>query len=300
MQGSGSKASTQSPPKPSAPTKFIPPFSAALEKILSAAVVGSGALAHFHPGKLTHVFYAITTIYAYVFATRIPRILPPTVARYLHPLLIAYGWATAIFGLFGAARGQGLFLTLREYLVPGGPMSAAGNHVLFWLEPSIITFAFGLYARRKLLFENALPILGGAATSTLMGIFSLALIGRVLGASRTVKLALLPRATAALAVVQAGMIGANAPLTAVNCCYMGIFGANFGVMMLNGLRIVDPVARGVATGGGGLALASAALSTLDPAAFPFGALGMSLTSTFATICFCVPQFSAAVKYVAGL
>jgi putative effector of murein hydrolase len=300
MQGSGSKPSTQSPPKSSEPTKFTPPFSAALEKILSAAVIGSGALAYFHPGKLTHVFYAIATIYSYVFATRIPRFLPPLVIRFLHPLLIAFSWAIAIFGLFGAARGQGLFPTLKEYLVPGGPMSAAGNHVLFWLEPSIITFAFSLYARRKLLFENALPILGGAISSTLIGIFSMALLGRVLGASRPVKLALLPRATAALAVVQAGMIGANAPLTAVNCCYMGIFCANFGVMMLNGLGIVDPIARGVATGCGGLALASAALSTLDPPAFPFGALGMSLTSSFATVCFCVPQFTAAVKFVAGL
>lgn len=179
-------------------------------------------------------------------------------------------------------------------------MSAAGNHVLFWLEPSIITFAFGLYARRQLLFENALPILAGAATSTVVGIFTMALIGRLFQASNQVKLALLPRATAALAVVQAGTIGANAPLTAVNCCYTGIFGANFGIFMLNGLRIVDPIARGVATGGGALALASAALSTLDPAAFPFGGLGMSLTSSMATICFCVPQFTAAVKFVAGL
>jgi putative effector of murein hydrolase len=268
---------------------------------MTTAVIGSGALAYHRPGKLNHVFYAITTIYSYVFGTRIPRFFHPTIRRFLHPLIISFAWSCAILGVFGASQGQNLFPVLREYLVPGGPpMSAAGNHVLFWLEPSIITFAFGLYARRQLLFDNALPILAGAATSTFSGIFTMALLGRLFQASPLVRLALLPRATAALAVVQAGTIGANAPLTAVNCCYAGIYGANFGIFLLNGLNIVDPIARGVATGGGALALASAALSTLDPAAFPFGALGMSLTSSMATVAFCIPQFTSLVKCVAGL
>ena len=268
---------------------------------MTAAVVGSGALALFRPGKPTHVFYAITTIYSYVFSTRIPRVMHPTLRRFLHPLLLSFAWSTVVLGTFAALRGQSLFPVLREYLVPGGPpTSAAGNHVLFWLEPCIITFAFGLHERRRLLFDNALPILAGAATSTVGGIFSMALLGRVLGAPTLVRMALLPRATAALAMVQAGIIGANAPLTAVNCCYMGIFGANFGIFLLNGFRILDPIARGVATGGSALALAAAALSTVDPAAFPFGALGMSLTSSMATVLYCIPQFTAAVKYVAGV
>ena len=293
-------APSKEQPASAAPTKFQPPFSEDLEKLFTAAVLGSGAVALAEP-RFRHAFYSITTIYSYVFSTRLPRMLPPAVARYWHPLLTSFSWSSVILGAYSALRGNAFFQVLRDYFVPGGPpLSAAGNYVLFWLEPSIITFGFGLFARKKLLFANAVPILCGALTSTVIGILTMATLGRVLGLHTEGKLALLPRATAALAVVQAGTIGANQPLTAVNCCYTGIFGANFGIFMLNGLRIIDPIARGVATGGGGLALATAALSTLDPMAFPFGALGMSLTSAMATILFCIPQWTDLVFKVAGI
>eukprot|EP00293_Proteomonas_sulcata_P014446 CAMPEP_0184308884 /NCGR_PEP_ID=MMETSP1049-20130417/17216_1 /TAXON_ID=77928 /ORGANISM="Proteomonas sulcata, Strain CCMP704" /LENGTH=113 /DNA_ID=CAMNT_0026621657 /DNA_START=46 /DNA_END=387 /DNA_ORIENTATION=+ len=112
-------------------------------------------------------------------------------------------------------------------------------------------------------------------------------------------MALLPRATTALAVVQAAIIGASTALTTVNCCLAGILGANFGPAFMDATQIDNPIARGCATGGGGLAVGAAALATSDPASFPFGALGMSLTSTFGTLLFTIPQFTEIVLKVMG-
>jgi len=131
---------------------------------------------------------------------------------------------------YGVLRGMSLCDVLARYTVGGGsPTSAAGNLILFFLEPAIISFSFGaarsqprkshprryqelplngglpagLYARRKLLVENALAIMGGAFTAAFFGIFVSAGLCRVFNPPRQLKLALIPRATAALAVVQA-------------------------------------------------------------------------------------------------
>lgn len=190
---------------------------------------------------------------------------------------------------------------LGEYLVPGADWNgAAGNLIMFFLEPAIISFSFGLFARKQLLWENAAAILGGAFCAAFAGILTLAGSARLVGVPRALSLALMPRATAALAVVQADMIGASAALTTVHCCLIGVFGANFGGSIMDALGLTSPISRGVAQGGAGLAVGSAALAQNDPSAFPFGTLTMSLASTIATVLFSMPSFQRLVFWVAGL
>ena len=40
---------------------------------------------------------------------------------------------------------------------------------MFFLEPAIVSFAFGLYERKQLLKENAAAILSGSLPSALLG-----------------------------------------------------------------------------------------------------------------------------------
>jgi putative effector of murein hydrolase len=188
-----------------------------------------------------------------------------------------------------------------EYLQPGGPWSeSAGNFIMKFLEPAIISFSFGLYSRRQLLKENAAAILAGSFSSAFLGTVTMAILIRIIGVPLSLGLALMPRATAAMAVVQAAMIEASTALTTVHCCFIGLLGANFGPAICDALGLRNPIARGVANGGSGLALASAALASTDPAAFPFGTLTMTLTSTIATILFSMPPFQQMLFYIAGL
>ena len=334
------------PPAPPKRGKFVPWFSQSSEIIWAVTTALTGVLALAAP-PVQSLFFVAATIFSFVFAARLPRLLPPTVAKFWHPLMTTYVAATGIMGLQGMLRGKDFQQVLGEYLVPGATWDrAAGNFIMYFLEPAIIAFSFGLYRRKQLLFDNALAIFAGSFSSAFTGlhasylsvhlcplraclvapalcmpvpmsprtpvcfthkktphgpgILTMAGISRMFGVTRTLGLALMPRATAALAVVQAGMIGASTALTTVHCCIIGVLGANFATASLDLMGIKNPIARGVASGGSGLALSSAALATTDPAAFPFGTLTMSLTSTIATALFTVPSFQNLVFWVAGL
>uniref|UniRef100_A0A6U4VXY5 LrgB-like protein n=1 Tax=Hemiselmis andersenii TaxID=464988 RepID=A0A6U4VXY5_HEMAN len=274
-------------------------FSPEIEKLFAAVTALSGAAALAVP-QAKPTFFVATTFLSFIFASRIPRVFSPMIRQYWHPLMTTYSAATITFILFAQLSGMGFFELLQEYMVGGGSMfAAAGNFIMFWLEPSIISFAFGLYARRTLLQANFMPIMAGTFISTVLGIFTLAGLNRAFDPAHEIKLCLLPKATAALAVVQAAVLGASTSLTTVNCCITGIMGANFGTKFNDLFHIVDPIARGLATGCSGLALASAALVQADPAAFPFGALGMALTSTWATILYSFPPFAKLIKDTMG-
>lgn len=271
------KLSGQTPAKPAKKDKNVKPapfaswFSPSLEKLFVAITAGLG-VASFKLPLLRHAFYVSTTFLSFIFACRIPRVFPPVMRQYWHPLMSTYSVATLVFLTYAKLAGKPFFDLLQDYFIGGGsPFAAAGNFVMFWLEPSIISFAFGLYARRKLLLANFMPIMAGTFISTLFGIFSMAGLNRLIGPTHELKMALLPRATAALAVVQAVTIGASTSLTTVNCCITGIMGANFASKLNDLFVISDPIARGIATGCSGLALASAALVQSDPAAFPVSA-----------------------------
>ena len=218
--------------------KFEPFFSASLEIILGSLTAVTGVAALMAPA-LQQAFYGFATAFAFIFASRLPRFIPPHINKFWHPLITAYLTTTAIFIAQGQVRGKGLIDTLRDYLVPGATWDkAAGNLIMFWLEPAIISFGFGLYERRVYLFQNQISILAGAMSSAFFGILTIASIGRVFGVPRVLALALMPRGTAALAVVQAGTISASTALTVVHCCLIGMLGANFGGPLLDFMGIL--------------------------------------------------------------
>lgn len=278
----------------------LPGFSQFLEGMFAAFVVISGAAAVKAP-QVAPAFMLCTTIFSFVFGSRLPRLLPTWVGTIWHPLMTCFVMATASFSVYAAAAGTTLSAVLKSYLIPGGAiMSAPGNAIMYWLGPAIWSFAFGLYGRRKILFANLIPIIGGTAWAAVSGIFGMAALNRFIAPSAALKLATLPRATAALAVVQAGMIGASTSLVTAVCVLTGMLGANFGKVILNAIGCKSPCARGVATGGSSFSLGAAALAKDDPGAFPFGALAMALMSTWATLLYAVPLVSETAVKVADV
>ena len=246
--------------KSSAKKVFKTWFSGHLEFVAAVLTAGSGLLALHFPALMPS-FFVFTTFFSYIFAARLPRFLSPSFTKFWHPLMTTYFVGTALLFLQGVLRGKGLDAVLAEYLVPGaGWNGAAGNLIMFFLEPAIISFSFGLYARKQLLWENAAAILGGALCAAFAGILTLAGAARLVGLPRALSVSLMPRGTAALAVVQAAMIGASPALTTVHCCLIGVFGANFGGSIMDAMGLTSPISRGVAQGGAGLAVGSAALA----------------------------------------
>ncbi|EKX46332.1 hypothetical protein GUITHDRAFT_138411 [Guillardia theta CCMP2712] len=275
-------------------------FSPFLERLwaVATAVTFAGAVAS--PTTLP-IFMFSATLFAFIAGNRLSYVLPKAVNNSWHYLMTAFVLVNAMFAVYGAVVGKAQFDLLRAYLMPGaGIFAAPGNIIMYFLAPAIWSFAFGLYGRRKTLFPNWLPIIGGSFWSAFSGVFMIAFFSKLFGASEILRLAVLPRGTAALAVIQAGYIGASTAFVTAATVITGMLGANFGKTILDGLKVKSSCARGVATGGAAFTLGTAALAKDDPSAFPFGALGMALMSTWATLLYTVTPVRNAIMSTAGL
>eukprot|EP00960_Hanusia_phi_P041453 754994-Hanusia_phi.AAC.10 len=275
-------------------------FSPFLERLwgVATAITFAGAVAS--PTALP-IFMFSATLFAFIAGNRLSYVLPKAVNNSWHYLMTAFVLVNAMFAAYGTVVGRAQFDLLRAYLVPGaGIFAAPGNIIMYFLAPAIWSFAFGLYGRRKTLFPNWLPIIGGSFWSAFSGVFMIAFFSKLFGASEILRLAVLPRGTAALAVIQAGYIGASTAFVTAATVITGMLGANFGKTILDGLKVKSSCARGVATGGAAFTLGTAALAKDDPAAFPFGALGMALMSTWATLLYTITPVRNAIMSTAGL
>lgn len=145
----------------------LPGFSQFLETMFGAFVVITGLAASKAPA-VAPIFMLVTTIFSFVVGSRLPRLLPPALGTVWHPLMSTFVVSTMCFSAYAAAAGTTLNAVLKAYLVPGGgPLTAAGNAIMYWLGPAIWSFSFGLFARRQILFANLVPIVGGTGDSPL-------------------------------------------------------------------------------------------------------------------------------------
>ncbi|KAI3907671.1 hypothetical protein MKW98_016315 [Papaver atlanticum] len=114
----------------------------------------------------------------------------------------------------------------------------------------IISFAFSMFEQRKgtLVKRHAAEIFTSVIISTIFLLYSTALIGRLI--THEILRSLKFRSTGLKFLRMCGCavyIGANASLTAATVVVTGLVGANFVQVMLDKLRLKDPIARGTAT-----------------------------------------------------
>jgi putative effector of murein hydrolase len=132
--------------------------------------------------------------------------------------------------------------------------------VLTWpLGAATAALAVPVYNQRARLRAAAVPLLVGILGGTLSTIGLVVTIG-VLGhfESPVLHALAVKSVTTAIAVEIAKMQGGDASLTAVLVIATGITGAVIGPSLLTRLRVVDPVARGVAIGTTSHAIGTAA------------------------------------------
>lgn len=138
----------------------------------------------------------------------------------------------------------------------------------------ILSFGFRIFAQRDLMRRHSLEILGSTLASALFSLFATALAAHAIGLPPDLTRAVTPRSvTVALALPIAAQLDAPAPITAAAVVMTGLLGANFAQTLLTRFGFNDPIARGLATAGAAHGLGTAALSSKEPNALPFCALG---------------------------
>jgi predicted murein hydrolase (TIGR00659 family) len=126
---------------------------------------------------------------------------------------------------------------------------AAGTQIEFWLKPAIVALGVPLYQQLSQIKKQFLPILVSQFVGCVMGIVSVVLTARAMGASREVIVSLAPKSvTTPIAMEVCSSMGGIASLTAAIVVCVGLFGAICGFKVLQIGRIWRMDSQGLSMG----------------------------------------------------
>ncbi|KAJ4894947.1 hypothetical protein Rs2_21741 [Raphanus sativus] len=242
-------------------------------------------------------FLLSSTVLGYIVGTG----LPSSIKKVFHPIICCALSALLAALAFGYASGSGLDPVLGNYLTKVASDPGAGDILMGFLGSVILSFAFSMFKQRKLVKRHAAEIFTSVIVSTVFSLYSTALVGRLVGLEPSLTVSILPRCiTVALALSIVSLFeGTNSSLTAAVVVVTGLIGANFVQVVLDKLRLNDPIARGIATASSAHGLGTAALSAKEPEALPFCAIAYALTGIFGSLLCSIPAVRQSLLAVVG-
>ena len=152
----------------------------------------------------------------------------------LHPLL------TSIF----------VIIVILEFLDIEYASFQQGSHLIhFMLGPSVVALGYVLFEQMKYLKGNVVSILTSVFVGAIVGIISVIVIGKLMGADQSLIATLQPKSvTTPIAMGIAEKSGGIPSLTAVIVVAVGIFGSIVGPFVMKVLGIESRIAKGLALG----------------------------------------------------
>ena len=138
---------------------------------------------------------------------------------------------------------------LLAFRIPYETYRPGGRMIELFLAPATAVLAVKIYEQFKLLRENWLPILAGAAVGSAVSILCVTLMCRMFFLDEVLLASLLPKSvTTAIAVPLSEQNGGIASITVAALIFTGILGAVFAPALIRLFRIKDPVEAGIAIG----------------------------------------------------
>ena len=136
---------------------------------------------------------------------------------------------------------------------------ASKTHFMnFMLGPSVVALGYVLYEQMEQIKGNVLSILMAILSGCVIGIVSVVLIAKSLGADASLLASLAPKSvTAPIAIGLAEKNGGVPSLAAAFVVICGVFGGLVGPMVLRKLGIESKIAKGLAMGSASHALGTA-------------------------------------------
>lgn len=263
-----------------------------LTGIVSLAVSRTNTLTGLEK-PLQTLFLFFATFASYVWGAR----LPSAFVKVIHPLVTSAALLLMLVRFMAKVTGTGHLDILRSYKVGSLDFTktGAGDILLYFLGPSVVSFAIAMYSRRSLLRSNLLVVLASMFMSAAGGLFGTAAFVRAIqlggtnGSGNVVRLSVLARnVTTALALALVEMLGGDLPIGAFVVVATAIVGATYGKSLLSAFGVTDPISRGIGVGSSAQGLGVASLADEEDA-FPFAAISMVLTAICATTLVSIPS-----------
>ncbi len=155
--------------------------------------------------------------------------------------------------------------------------SEAGSLVEFWLKPAVVALGVPLYLQLKMIRKQLVPILVSQLAGCIVGLVSVTLIAKLLGATPEVVMSLAPKSvTTPIAMEVSAAVGGIPSLTAAVVIVVGLFGAICGFKVLQVGRVGSPIAQGLSIGTASHAVGTSKAMEVSGKYGAYASLGLTL------------------------
>lgn len=152
-----------------------------------------------------------------------------------------------------------------------------GQMIEFWLKPAVVALGVPLYLQLESIKKQFIPILISQLVGCVVGIVSVVLIAKYMGASTPVIVSLASKSvTTPIAMEVTQTLGGIPALTAAIVVCVGIFGALFGFKVLTWGKVGSPIAQGLSMGTASHAVGTSAAMEVSGKYGAFASLGLTL------------------------
>ena len=159
-----------------------------------------------------------------------------------------------------------------------------GRMIEFWLRPAVVALGVPLYQQLETIKKQFMPILVSELAGCIVGIVSVVLIARLLGASREVILSLAPKSvTTPIAMEITKAIGGIPSLTAAVVVCVGLMCAVAGYRTMGFAHVRTPMAQGLSMGTAAHALGTATSMDVSKLHGAYASLGLTLNGIFTAL-----------------
>ena len=152
-----------------------------------------------------------------------------------------------------------------------------GQLIEFWLKPAVVALGVPLYLQLEMIKKQLFPILLSQLVGCLVGIVSVILIAKGLGATSDVICSLAPKSvTSPIAMEVSAATGGIPSLSAAVVIVVGLFGAVFGFKLLGLGQVKSPIAQGLSMGTASHAIGTSAAMEVSRKYGAYASLGLTL------------------------
>lgn len=180
----------------------------------------------------------------------------------LNPILIAIGL---------------IILFLTTFNIPYETYYDSGKMIDFWLKPAVVALGVPLYLQLSQIKKQFLPILASQMMGCIVGIVSVVITARLLGASHAVVVSLASKSvTTPIAMEVTQALGGIPSLTAAIVVITGLIGGVAGFKIMSVGHINNPMAKGLSMGAASHAVGTSVAMERDEFVGAYASLGLTL------------------------
>ena len=170
-----------------------------------------------------------------------------------------------------------LILLLKWSGISYEPYSEGGHLIEFWLRPAVVALGVPLYLQLETIKKQLLPILLSQLVGCIVGVVSVVLIARWLGAPQEIIYSLAPKSvTTPIAMEVTKTLGGIPSLTAAVVVCVGLLGGILGMKTMQITHIGSPMAQGLSLGTAAHAVGTSTAMDISSKYGAFASLGLTL------------------------